>query len=419
METTANGGAPATVIARGLAGVVVTQTRLSHVDGEHGELLIGGYRIDDLAPRAAFEDVLHLLLHDRVPTAAEAAALRDELAARRALPRATLAILEAAALHATPAMDALRMAAATLSLDDPDLRDESRAATLRRALACVARFPTIVATYSRLRHRAAPVAPHRHLGHVANYLYMLSGTVPDAVAVRALETYMNTVIDHGMNASTFAARVIVSTRSDLYSALVGAVGALKGPLHGGAPGPALDMVFEIRGRAATTGRSLADEAERCVRDKVAAGERIMGFGHRVYKVRDPRAEILRTAAAAVFARAGDTRLYDDACTVEDVVLRVLHEVKPGRRLETNMEYYTALLLHGIGLDPDLFTPTFAVARVGGWAAHVIEQIDEDHLIRPSVAYAGARDRRWGDPPPPAAVPDTAYGGVRPPASIGT
>jgi citrate synthase len=258
----------------------------------------------------------------------------------------------------------------------------------------VARFPTIVASNWRLRRGAPLIAPHPQLRHAANYLYMLTGTEPYPAVERALETYLNTVVDHGMNASTFAARVIVSTRSDMFSALAGAVGALKGPLHGGAPGPALDMVFEIQQRAAASGRSLAQEAEVWARATVAAGGRIMGFGHRVYKVRDPRAAVLGAAATRLFERAGDTRLNDDARVVEDVVLRVLHELKPGRRLKTNMEFYTALVLHGIGLDSELFTPTFAISRVGGWTAHVLEQIAEDHLIRPSVTYTGARGRRW-------------------------
>jgi citrate synthase len=238
------------------------------------------------------------------------------------------------------------------------------------------------------------VDPDPRLSHAANYLYMLTGAAPSPAATRALETYLNTVIDHSFNASTFAARVIISTRSDMVSAIVGAVGALKGPLHGGAPGPALDMVLEVQGRAARSGRGVAEEADAVTREIVASGGKLMGFGHRVYKVRDPRAELFSRTAAALFAGLGDTRLYDDARTVEEVVVRVLREIKPGRRLETNMEYYTALLLHGLGLDSELFTPTFAVARVGGWTAHVLEQIAEDRLIRPSARYVGPRGLSW-------------------------
>jgi citrate synthase len=197
-----------------------------------------------------------------------------------------------------------------------------------------------------------------------------------------------------MNASTFAARVIASTRSDLASAVVGALGALKGPLHGGAPGPALDMVFACRAEASRSGRPLSEVTEDWVRRTVAEGGRVMGFGHRVYKVRDPRADVLGAAVERLFPDPGTNPLYDDARAVEAVVLRVLAELKPGRRLQTNVEFYTALLLHSLGLPSAVFTPTFAVARVGGWTAHVLEQVAEDRLIRPLVAYVGARDRLW-------------------------
>jgi citrate synthase len=223
---------------------------------------------------------------------------------------------------------------------------------------------------------------------------MLTGTEPHPDAARALETYLNTVVDHGMNASTFTARVIVSTRADMVAAIVGALGALKGPLHGGAPGPALDMVFEIQAQAAASGKSVAEEAGVWARETVASGGRIMGFGHRVYKVRDPRADVLDQAARKLFAGTGEQKLYQDARTVEEVMLRVLEELKPGRGLKTNVEFYTALILHGVGLESEMFTPTFAVSRVGGWTAHVLEQVREDRLIRPDARYVGPLDRRW-------------------------
>jgi citrate synthase len=255
-------------------------------------------------------------------------------------------------------------------------------------------MPTIVAAYWRLLHGQEPIAPDPAIGHAANFLYMLEGKLPHADKVRALETYLNTVVDHGMNASTFTARVIASTRSDMLSAVVGGIGALKGPLHGGAPGPALDMVFEIRQRAARSGKSVAEEADAWVRETMQSGGRIMGFGHRVYKVRDPRADVLAQAAEKLFAGAGSASLYEDARTVEQVTLRMLEELKPGRKLQTNVEFYTALVLHGIGLEVDLFTPTFAISRVGGWTAHVLEQIQEDRLIRPQSVYVGPTDRKW-------------------------
>lgn len=403
-----------TTIARGLEGVVVTETRLSDVDGERGRLSIGGVPVEELAPQARFEEVLFLLWHDRFPTADECRALRQALAAERRVPAATLAVLRDAAARGVPCMDALRMGVATLSAAEPAAVETTPTTRLRDAIGLVARFPTIVAAYWRLRQGREPVAPHAELEHAANYLYMLTAAEPHPEVTRALETYLNTVVDHGMNASTFTARVIASTRSDMVSALVGAVGALKGPLHGGAPGPALDMVFEIQARAALSRRGLSEEAEDWIRAAVGSGARIMGFGHRVYKVRDPRAEVLGAAASRLFEGASDARLYEAALCVEEVVLRVLHELKPGRRLETNVEFYTALLLHGIGFDSDLFSPTFAVARAGGWTAHVLEQAAEDRLIRPSVAYVGERDRRCPLVAAPAApVPPALECGAAP------
>ena len=366
------------ILASGLEGVISAETRLSAVDGEAGELIIAGFRVEELASRATFEEVIYLLWHDALPDPGPLAVFKEQLGALRSLPGATLELLRAAAAERVPAMDALRMAAGTVSLggsDDP--YDE--------ALALVARLPGIVASYWRLLREEEPVAPDPRLGHAANYLYMLTGKEPGAEEVRALETYLNTVADHGMNASTFAARVIVSTRSDVVSAVVGAIGALKGPLHGGAPGPALDVVFEIGD---------ASRAEPVLREKLERGERLMGFGHRIYKVRDPRADVLAAAAERLYATDGDGELYKLALEVEKAALEVLAEHKPGRNLQTNVEFYTALLLHGLGLPAELFTPTFAVARVAGWTAHCFEQQALDRLIRPQSAYVGSRDRRW-------------------------
>jgi citrate synthase len=247
------------------------------------------------------------------------------------------------------------------------------------AAALVGSFPTLVAAYSRLTRGDEPIAPRADLGLAANYLYMLTGSEPHPELVRALDIYLATVADHGLNASTFAARVIVSTGSDFVSAVTGAVGALKGPLHGGAPGPALDAVFEI-GEAA--------RAEIVLRRKLERGERLMGFGHRIYKVRDPRADVLSAAAAQMFARAGDARLYELARAVEATALRLLEEHKPGRRLKTNVEFYTALLLCGLGIETRFFTPTFALGRVAGWTAHCAEQRVVGRLIRPQSVYIG-------------------------------
>lgn len=381
-------------IARGLAGVVAVATRISHVDGDRGMLTIGGYAVEEIAPRATYEEALHLLWHGRLPTAAEADELHHRLATRRWLPAGTITLLHAAAARHLPIMDALRMAVDTLQLDGTPARGGDAASNLSGAIDVVARVPTIVATYVRLRAGLPPVAPDARLRHAANYLAMLRGRPAPEEVVRALETYLVTVIDHGLSASTFAARVVVSTRSDMLSAIVGALGAFKGPLHGGAPGPALEMVFRIRERAARSGRPLDHEARAWTDEALASGERMMGFGHRVYSVRDPRAEVLAAAAARLFERGGDATLYADARTVEAAILDVLRERKPGRRIETNVEFYTALVLHGVGLEPEIFTPTFAVSRVGGWTAHVLEQIGEDTLMRPMSTYVGELHDRW-------------------------
>ena len=363
---------------QGLDNVVAASTRLSEVDGEAGRLTIAGYAVDDLAPTATFEEVAFLLLNGRLPEPAEGVTFARALAARRELPRVAVHVLRAAAAERTSPMDALRMAAPLSSLgrkDDP----------LEDALTAIAAFPTIVGTYWRFLQGEAPVAVRADLGHAAHYLHQLSGTEPTADRARALETYLNTVCDHGLNASTFTARVIISTRSDVISAITGAVGALKGPLHGGAPGPALDMVFEI---------GTPERAEPVIRAMLDRGERLMGFGHRVYRVRDPRADVLARASERFYASDVDRSVYELARHVEATALRLLRERKPDRRLDTNVEFYTALLLHGIGLPTDLFTPTFAVGRVLGWSAHCLEQLRDGRLIRPQSTYVGPRDLHY-------------------------
>jgi citrate synthase len=357
----------------GLEGIVAATTRLSQVDGERGELIIGGFAVDELAAHATFEETTWLLWHGNLPTQQELDGFRAESSAQRALSPATMALLRECAAAAIDPMDALRIAVGTISLQSND------------AIGIVSRMPTIVAAFWRLRQGCAPVEPRSDLGHAANFLYMLRGAPARDEQVRALETYLNTVVDHGLNASTFTCRVITSTGSDLVSAVVGAIGALKGPLHGGAPGPALETVFEI----ADAGR-----AEPVLRQKIEAGERLMGFGHRVYKVRDPRADVLAAAAERLYTRAGDMALYRLARSVEATALRLLEEYKPGRRLQTNVEFYTALVLHGLDLDVPLFTPTFAMSRVSGWIAHAFEQRAANRLIRPQSEYIGPRDRHW-------------------------
>ncbi len=359
-------------MTHGLDNVVAATTRLSQVDGEAGRLTIAGYAVDDLAPHASFEEVAYLLLHGNLPEPEQLLTFTHDLAARRELPHAAIGVLREAASAKTPPMDALRMVAPLLSLGRPE-------DPLEDAMTAIASFPTIVGAYWRLRNGEQPVAVRADLRHAAHYLHQLFGSEPSAERARGLETYLNTVCDHGLNASTFAARVIVSTRSDVISAITGAVGALKGPLHGGAPGPALDMVFEI---------GTPDRAESVIRAKLDRGERLMGFGHRIYRVRDPRADVLGQAAERFFSSGVDQSVYDLARQVEATALRLLRDHKPDRRLDTNVEFYTALLLHGLGLPTELFTPTFAVGRVLGWSAHCLEQLREGRLIRPQSAYIG-------------------------------
>jgi citrate synthase len=364
----------------GLEGVVAAETKLSHVDGQRGELVIAGFPLEALAGNATFEEATYLLWNDHLPTEEELAPFTADLNARRALPEATQHLLEEVAAKRVAPMDALLMGAATVGLDSPpNVEPPTQAKTI------LARLPTIVASYWRLSHGQEPIAPDQTLSHAANYLYMLTGERPHEAQTRALDTYLNTVIDHGLNASTFAARVIIATDSDLVSAVVGALGALKGPLHGGAPGPALEMVFEIE---------TADRADAYLRAKLDRGERLMGFGHRVYKVRDPRADVLSVAAEKLFKEAGDLSLYELAKGVEQKAIALLAEYKPGRNLQTNVEFYTALILHGLNLETDLFTPTFAISRAAGWIAHCFEQKATGRLIRPSSRYIGEMNRTW-------------------------
>jgi citrate synthase len=278
-------------------------------------------------------------------------------------------------------MDVLRMAVSTLSL----AQDGSPQDRIQAGAAILGRLPSILATYWRFYHGQEAVPARADLGYAANTLYMLSGEIPKEGHVRALETYFNTVIDHGLNASTFTARVITSTGSDLVSAITGAIGALKGPLHGGAPGPALDMVFEI-----------GDESriESYLRAKLDRGERLMGFGHRVYRVRDPRADVLALACEQLYSQEGDQQFYRFAKAVERKAVELLAEYHPERNLQTNVEFYTALLLHGLGLPAGLFTPTFTLSRAAGWIAHCFEQQRQNRLIRPQSEYVGEYHRRW-------------------------
>lgn len=367
----------------GLEDVVAAKTRCSYIDGEGGDLVIRGFPVDVLAEAATFEESAFLLLHDRLPTETELAEFRSVLAKNREIGEQLCGVLREAAADERSVMDALRigMAAADLGTNSED--DEALA---KRVIAVV---PTIAATYWRYRQGYERVQPDRDLDHAENYLYMLNGSEPSDETAIGLRSYLNTVIDHGLNASTFAVRVVVSTESDVVSGATAGIGALKGPLHGGAPGPVLEMLRTVY----ETG-----EPERYVRDRLNAGERLMGFGHRVYRVRDPRASVLEAAAKRLYNTQNGVEqnqwLYDTARTFEDIAVDQLAQHKPERSLKTNVEYYTAVLLAGVGIPKELFTATFALSRVAGWMGHALEQLADNRLIRPRSVYQGHTSREW-------------------------
>ncbi|HKW59408.1 MAG TPA: citrate/2-methylcitrate synthase [Candidatus Dormibacteraeota bacterium] len=357
----------------GLEGIIGAQTAISHVDGGNGRLIYQGYVIADLAEDMSFEEVAFLLWKGHLPTRAELDAQATELAAHRELTQAAKIALDALPVDTDP-MDVLRSVVSVQGV-------EHRLAKPTPALAvhATASFPTILAMFYRRRLGLESVEPRRELGHAADYLWMMTGKEASTEAVRALNTYLVLLADHGMNASTFTARVIASTESDLTSALVGAIGALKGPAHGGAPSAVLEQL-EVIGDAT--------DAETHMRDMRKRKEKFMGFGHRVYRVYDPRAKILK----AMCERMNPT-FYELAVRVEEIALRILHEEHPERPQSTNVEFYSAGVLQAIGLPKEFFTPTFACARVAGWSAHVLEQAAHNRIIRPQSEYIGPEPRK--------------------------
>jgi citrate synthase len=367
-------------VACGLKGVVSHATQLSEVDGQAGRLVIRGYDIHELAGRVIFEEAAYLLWHGDLPNRQQLDDVQQEMAVARHLPGPIMDVLRGAARHAA-GMHVLRMGAASLSLDEPHTDDLSPQDNLRLALRITARMPALVAHHLRLRRSQPICEPPDHLGFAAGYFYMLEGHEPDPARVDGLNAYLATVLEHGMNASTFVARAIASADSDMVSAVTGAVGSLKGPRHGGVPGPVLEMLSEI---------GAPDRAEAWVRAVLGRGERIMGFGHRIYKVRDPRAEVLVGAAEKLAGQTGDRKLLDLTAAVERVTVKVLEEAKPGHDLYANVELYAALILHAVGIPSEIFTPTFAISRTAGWTAHVLEQFADNLLIRPESVYVGPR-----------------------------
>jgi citrate synthase len=356
-------------VTKGLEGLIVERTVLSRVDGENGRLIYRGYEISDLARHVTFEEVAHLFWKGDLPTRAQYDELKMTMAHARLIPDNVMQIMHLLPKDSAP-MDALRTLVSALgagsSLKKPELSD---------AIMLTAQVPVLLAAFDRYRRGRDIVPPRGDLDHAANYLYMLSGTEPTPAQTRALNAYLVVLADHSFNASTFAARVIASTTSDLYSAITGAIGALKGPLHGGAPARVLDMLDAIGKK---------ENAETWMRAALARKERFMGFGHRAYKTTDPRSEVLRELAQELC----EPGLFELAHHVEETGLRLLHQTKPDQRLYMNVEFYSAVVMHSVGLPRDMFTPTFAASRMVGWTAHVLEQVADNRLIRPDAEYIG-------------------------------
>ena len=372
-DSTATAASPQVVA--GLEGVVVAESSISYVDGQNGRLVYRGYQIEDLAAHSTFEETTKLLLDDALPRKGELEAFTAQLAAERALDERVLDLLHELPADAEP-MAALRTAVSAIGMFDPDGADDSREATRRKGMRLIAQFPTIVAAFDRLRNAEEPIEPREDLSHAANFLFMLKGEEPDPADARILDVCLILHGEHGMNASTFAARVTAATLSDLHSAVTSAVGTLKGSLHGGANQEVMRMLLEIEERG-------IDPAEY-VREKLAAHEKVMGFGHRVYKTMDPRAPILRNFSKELGERTGHTRWYEMSEALQSVM-------KAEKSLDPNVDFFSASTYYALGIPVDLFTPIFAIARISGWCTHVEAQYAHNRLIRPRAQYVGKRD----------------------------
>jgi citrate synthase len=357
--------------ARGLEGVVAASTRLSDVRGDIGKLIYCGYDIDELAGRTSYEEVVHLLHHDRLPTQSELTELKQTLAGFRDLPRAVKQIIQKLP-KATPPMHALRTAISTLGCFDTAADDDSMHAQRRKALRLVAQIPVVTAYFHRHRQDLPLVEPAEDLGEAANFLYMMSGERPSVEMERTMDVCYVLHAEHGMNASTFAARVTVATLSDVYSAITSAIGALKGPLHGGANEGVIKMLLEI---------GAPENVDAYIDDALAQKKKIMGIGHRVYKVLDPRAPHLKRMAQVLAAKVGDAKWIQMSERIAELMLQ-----KKG--LHANVDFYSATVYYSLGIPTDLFTPIFAIARTAGWTANVLEQLSDNRLIRPQSQYTG-------------------------------
>ena len=362
---------------KGLREIVAAQTKISDIDGEQGKLWYVGYDIVDLAEHATFEEVVYLLHHGALPSQDELDELNEFLTPERELSPFMSDLMATLAQQASP-MSMLRTSISAASTYDPDGWDDSPAAEYRKAMRLVAETPTFIATYHRLRTGQEIVPPNPKLPHAANFLWMLSGEEPDVEDAMALDSTFTLYADHTMNASTFTARIIASTLSDMFSAITGAIGALKGPLHGGANEESMKMAEEI---------GSPDRAARYVADRLARHEKVMGFGHAVYRTMDPRATVLKRLAREVGERHDDIVWAD----IFEALQATVYEQK---QLWPNVDLYAAAVYHVLGIPTDLMTPLFALARMAGWTAHVREQYADNKVIRPGSEYVGPRDQVW-------------------------
>ena len=364
-------------LIRGLEGVVAAETKLCDLDGANARLAYGGYSIDDLARQATFEEVCYLLWYGDLPRAAQLDRITTELIAAREIPTALLDAFRLMPKDTDP-MRVLQAATAVLGMHDPDTTDNAHAANLRKAIRLTSQFATAICAHHRVRRGQVPVPPAPDLSHAANFLYMLSGKRPSAVTVKAVDASLTLYAEHELNASTTTTRVIASTQSDMHSAVAGGVGALKGTLHGGA-GEAVMRTFMEIGEVA----NVDSFAERALAEK----RRLMGFGHRVYRAGDPRAAILRGMAEEACRQSGQFKWYEMAVKLHD-------RIGKAKGLIPNVDFYSAPLFYSLGIPVDLFTPVIAAGRVAGWTANIIEQHDDNRLIRPRAEYVGPRARAW-------------------------
>lgn len=364
---------------KGLEGVVATTSKICYIDGDLGVLAYGGIDIHELADHSTFEETCYLLWNGKLPTEIELKELRQRLAAERNLPPAIIDFLRGVPKGSAP-MDVLRTAVSMLGLYDPEEKNNDHAANISKAIRLTSQTAMIVAAYDRLRKGKSVVEPDRSLSHAANFLLMLNGQAPSKTAENALDVALILHADHELNASTFAARVTAATLSDMHSAITSAIGALKGPLHGGAN----EAVFLILQKIDAAG---ADPVAY-VRDMLAQKKKISGFGHRVYHTEDPRATHLRKMSEDLGHSSGEPKWFEMSRKIEQFV-------KAEKKLNANVDFYSASTYHVLGIDVDLFTPIFAVSRISGWSAHVIEQLDDNRLIRPRADYLGpAYPQHW-------------------------